>query len=372
MSDPTNADSASMTICHIGAFHSTTRKTVTNADSLADRLTTVGVDSICASHRLSPLRRGFDMARTIIRNRGDYRVLLIHVYSGSAFLWATCSALLGRALGKRIVLWLHGGNLPVYSSRHPRLVARVLRTADRILAPSEYLASSFRDRYRVDILPYELTLASYPYRQRTATKPKLLWLRAFNHNYNPTLAPRVVALLAGDYSDVALTMCGPDNGDGSFQETQRVAEKLGVAGRIEFPGKVSKARIRELGQVHDLFINTTHVDNTPVSVVEALAMGMCVVSTNVGGMPYLLAHEREGLLVEPNDAEAMAGACRRILTDPQLAATLSGNGLKRASSFDWENIAPRWRALLQDLDHSGPRPLGAESSDLEGASERGR
>ena len=340
---------ATLTICHIGAFHGTTGRTVTNADSLADRLASVGVVSICASRQVAALRRGASMLGTIFSKRSSYRVVLIHVYSGKAFLWAACSTLLAKALGKRVVLWLHGGNLPVFSARYPGLVRRVFGSADRLLAPTGYLARSAGDQHQVDIVPYELPIDAYPFHERRSVRPRMLWVRAFSQLYNAAMAPRVVQLLAEQLPDVTLTMCGPDNGDGSFQETQRVAHELGVADRLELPGKVSKERIKQLGQECDIFLNTTTVDNTPVSVVEAMAMGMCVISTNVGGMPYLVTDELDGLLVTSNDPGAMAQACRRVLDDPALAHHLSTNARRRALDFDWQRIAPRWSALLQEL-----------------------
>jgi glycosyltransferase involved in cell wall biosynthesis len=96
----------------------------------------------------------------------------------------------------------------------------------------------------------------------------------------------------------------------------------------------------------DIFLNTTNVDNTPVSIMEAMASGLCIVSTNVGGISYLLEHERDALLVPPDDPEAMAGAVRRLLTEPELAARLSNNARRKAEEFDWATVLPKWKELL--------------------------
>jgi glycosyltransferase involved in cell wall biosynthesis len=337
-----------MRICQIGSFHGTTARSVTNADSLAAKLAEVGIDSICASHHLAPLYRVTDMLLTMAKHRHSYRIVVIHVYSGYAFWWAAVSAFLAKALRKRLVLWLHGGNLPSYSRRHPWLVASVLRRADRVLAPSGYLASAFPE-HTVDIIPYELAIRHYPYRQRKVVRPKLLWLRSFNHIYNPAMAAQVIHELAEDYPDVKLIMCGPDLGDGSLEETVRTAEELGVADRIELPGKVSKERIKQLGESCDIFINTTNIDNTPVSVIEAMAMGMCVISTNVGGIPYLVTDNQDGILVEPGSSTGMADACRMVLAQPDLAGRLSHQAREKALTFDWQSVMPQWQALLTEL-----------------------
>jgi glycosyltransferase involved in cell wall biosynthesis len=176
-----------------------------------------------------------------------------------------------------------------------------------------------------------------------------MWLRAFHDTYNPDLAARVVALLAEEFPDVELVMVGPDKGDGSLERFQALAESLGVAGRIQFVGGVPKATVSQWLNKGDIFLNTTNVDNTPVSVLEALACGLCVVSTNVGGVPYLLNHEHNALLVPPGDAAAMTAAVRRLLVEPGLAARISRAARARAAEMDWSHVGRMWEEMLTEI-----------------------
>jgi glycosyltransferase involved in cell wall biosynthesis len=127
---------------------------------------------------------------------------------------------------------------------------------------------------------------------------------------------------------------------------KRIATQLHVEERIELPGKVTKAEVPDWMNRADIFLNTTNIDNTPVSVLEAMACGLCVISTNVGGIPYLLEHEHDALLVPPDDPVAMATAVRRLLTEPGLAERLSRNARQTVEEFDWSILLPRWEALL--------------------------
>jgi glycosyltransferase involved in cell wall biosynthesis len=128
-----------------------------------------------------------------------------------------------------------------------------------------------------------------------------------------------------------------------------MADKLGLGERLHLLGRVTKQDVPVLLQRGDIFINTTNIDNTPVSVLEAMACGLCVVSTNVGGIPYLLEDGKDALLVPPNDPEAMAFAIRRILDEPDLAEKLSMNARKKVEQFDWSVIMPHWKRLILEI-----------------------
>ncbi len=123
---------------------------------------------------------------------------------------------------------------------------------------------------------------------------------------------------------------------------------------IEFTGKVHKDAVPAVLDRADIFINTTTVDNLPTSVLEAFACGLCVVSTNVGGIPFLVKHGMDGFLVPPGDPDAMAAAVIRILKEPGLAGKLSTNGRRKAGEFDWGAVLPRWKGSFESLTETGP------------------
>ncbi|MBX3301833.1 MAG: glycosyltransferase family 4 protein [Nitrospira sp.] len=216
-------------------------------------------------------------------------------------------------------------------------------------APSRYLLEQMQP-YRKDIilLPNPLDLSKYSFSLRRHPAPSLVWLRALHNIYNPSLAVRVVALLSEDFPDVRLSMIGPDKGDGSLESARDLAVQLGVSDRTTFTGPVPKDSIAHWLNQGDIFLNTTRVDNTPVSVLEAMACGLCVVSTNVGGIPYLIENECDALFVADDDHIAMAKAVQRLVTEDGLAERLSKNARKKIESFDWSNILPKWEKLFRE------------------------
>lgn len=324
-------------------------------EELALRLQKSGTHVITASGKPARLARLFDMLRTTICKRHDYVVAQIDVYSGPAFLWAemVCAAL--RRLNKPYVLTLHGGNLPAFSQKNPKRVGRLLASASVVTTPSRFLLEGM-SVYRSDLrlLPNAIDLDRYPFKLRTKAHPNLVWLRTFHEIYNPTLAPRVIHLLVQRSPSVCLTMVGPDKQDGSFARTKTIAKELNVEKQICFPGGVSKNEVPRWLAQGDIFLNTTNVDNTPVSVLEAMACGLCITSTDVGGLPHLLSHGRNALLVPPNDPEAMASAVGRLLNEPVLAARLSRNARIKAAEHDWSEILPQWEKLFDSISRTAP------------------
>ena len=205
--------------------------------------------------------------------------------------------------------------------------------------------------YRADIrlLPNPIDLKLFSFNLRTACSPDLVWMRAFHKIYNPGMAVGAAAALHATHPQLHLHMVGGDKGDGSLQAAKQLAERLQISDHIEFTGSLPHAEVPMSLQLGDIFINTANIDNTPLSVLEAMACGLCVVSTNVGGIPYLLENETDALLVPPDNLEQMAFAVERILTEPGLAERLSRNGRLKAEHFDWSVVLQNWEKLFLEI-----------------------
>jgi glycosyltransferase involved in cell wall biosynthesis len=272
-------------------------------------------------------------------------VIVVAVFSGRSFWIADFSSLLGRLTGKRVVLFLHGGNLPVFGPEHRRWVQRVFTRADLILAPSEYLGETFRAwGYDVRIVPNVLAIERYEYRQRTDPAPNLLWMRTFHEHYDPQMAVRVFARIVERHPGATMTMAGADHG--SFADTRREAQRLGVVDRITFPGYMSADEKRAAFASHDVYLNTNIVDNMPVSLLEAAASGLIPVATAVGGIPFLLTDGQDGVLVPPRDDERMAHEVLELLADPQRFARMSASARHLAERSAWPEVRKLWTREL--------------------------
>ena len=172
----------------------------------------------------------------------------------------------------------------------------------------------------------------------------------------PAVMYQVIKLVYNDYKKsnelkilqnkgyaAQLCMVGPDS-DGSLREVQELAKALQV--EVTFMGKLSKTEWTNLSKAYNVFINTTNFDNTPVSVIEAMALGLPVVSTNVGGMPFLIKDQEQGLLVPPHDAQAMADAILQLFDSPELRETIIAKAREQVEQFDWQKVKSLWDAVI--------------------------
>jgi len=326
-------------------------------EDLAERLGALGWRVVTTSRRTGRVARVADILHTAWSKREDYEVAQIDLFSGPAFFWAlTLGWLLGR-LRKPYVLTLHGGNLPDFSNRWPRLTGWLLCRAAAVTAPSGYLAGALHGfRSDIQILPNAIDLASYPFRWRERARARLVWLRAFHDIYDPQLAIRTVALLTPQFPEIHLLMAGPDKRDGSYQAARALAVSLGVDAHVEFGGRIRKSAVAAAIDRGDIFLNTSKIDNHPVTLLEAMACGACVVTTLAGGVPYVAQDGVNCLSTPVGDARGLARAIGELLTRPDLAARVSRQGRAGVEACDWPAVAARWRSLLTSAVRTSSYP----------------
>lgn len=334
----------------VGNFLSGSIGTRGVGEDLSERLQARGWPVLTCSSRRGKAARMVDMLHTCWVQRHRYELAHIEVYSGRAFLWAEAVSGILRRIGKPYVLTLHGGNLPAFARQWPRRIRRTIAAAAAVTAPSPYLLEQMRHcRSDIRLLPNAIDGSLYSYVERERVRPKLVWLRAFHEVYDPWAAVRVLALLKPRFPDATLLMIGPEKGEGVVSSLRSLADQLGVSDDVEIHGTIPKAEVSRWLSGGDIFLNTSTVDNTPVSVIEAMACGLCVVSTNVGGLPYILTHEQDSMMVPARDPNAMAEAVARLLTEPKLAAFCSRNGRRKSEQFVWSVSLPQWEDLFFEV-----------------------
>ena len=320
----------------------------TQGERLGDLLEQEGYPVISVSSSTNRYIRLADIVYTLIRRRKEFDILLLQVFGGPSFVVEDIASRLSQVFGHRIVMVLRGGAMPDFMSRYPSWNTRVLRRADLLIVPSTYLQRAITPYgFAARVIPNVIDLSAYQYRQRETLCPRLFWMRSFHPIYNPLMAVRVLAHLKEQVPDATLVMAGQDKGQ--EPEVRALAKKLGLNGALRFSGFLDMAGKMREASAADIFINTNSIDNMPVAVVEACAMGLPVVSTDVGGLPDLLSDGETGLLVPDNDDRAMADGVCRLLREPALAARLSEKGRELAARSSWELVRPQWEEVINEV-----------------------
>jgi L-malate glycosyltransferase len=297
---------------------------------------------------------------------GVRRADIVHIFSAShsSFLLATLPAwCVGKLLGKRTLIHYHSGRAAGYL-RRSLLARHVLRRTDAVVVPSRYLAEIFA-RYSVatHIVANAIDAAELKYRHRRVIRPRLVCTRNLEPGYAVDLVVRAFADIREDFPAARLLLAGTGSNEAAIRALVR---DLGLDG-VEFCGAVPRHRIGELLDRADVFVNASRIDNMPVSILEAFAAGLPVVSTASGGIPYFVEHERTGLLSEVGDVAALARNMRRVIDDPLLAERLAGNAREESSRYHSPAIRAEWLRLYRALARADVAPAAA-GSRVNGAS----
>ncbi|MAN26662.1 MULTISPECIES: glycosyltransferase family 4 protein [Mesonia] len=321
-------------------------KTLTAIEFLAPKLQEENYEVIAVSDKKNKVLRMFVMLSAVML-RGRYvDFLLIDTYSTANFWYAYLSAKIARKKQLPYLCILHGGDLPKRLVHSKKQSQELFGNAKMNIAPSAYLMNVFQEAgYRkLTYIPNPIDLAQYTFEKRVFTLPKLLWVRSFSEIYNPQLAILILEELKKDYPQAELCMIGPDK-DGSLEKCKQLAAHKNL--RIKFTGKLSKKEWIKLSKEYNFFINTTNFDNTPISVIEAMALGLPVISTNVGGLPYLISDREDGILVEKEQVVPFVREIKALINDPMFANQLATKARQKVKQFDWKVVKEEWKAVLQ-------------------------
>lgn len=276
---------------------------------------------------------------------------VIHIFSASysSFVIAPTPAILvAKLYGKKIVLNYRSGEAEDHLTRWRRTAIPTIRLVDEVAVPSGYLVDVFaRFNLHARSIYNFVETDRFRFRRRKPLRPVFLSNRNLEPLYNVGCILRAFAIVQRRFPAAALTVAG----DGSQRaELEQLARELGLR-NTEFIGRVEQARMHELCERADIYLNSSNIDNMPGSIIEAYAAGLPVVTTDAGGIPYILTHEETGLMVGRGDQEALAASAIRLLEDAELAERLASNALAACRRYSWAAVRDEWLKLYFELAH---------------------
>jgi len=277
---------------------------------------------------------------------------VVHAFSASyySYLLAPFPALVvGKLYNKRTLLNYHSGEADDHLANWRSAVPTMRRTADSIVVPSDYLVNVFR-RYGLTARAVFnfVDIDLLPYRERGMLQPIFLSNRNLESLYNVRCTLDAFAVIQKELPEAQLIVVG----DGAERVTlEGHARSLGLR-NVTFVGRVLPELMGKFYDEADVYLNSSNIDNMPLSIIEAYAAGLPVVTTDAGGIPYIVRHDETGLMVPRGDAAALAAAALRLLREPSLAQRLSAQARAECLRlYVWPAVEAQWLALYTELVH---------------------
>lgn len=332
-------------IIYIGNKVSNSQTNPTTHNKLVENLTAEEFKVFSASSKTNKIIRLLEMIWVFLKNRSQSSYVLIDVYSTQNFWYAVILSKLSILFEIKYIPILHGGDLISRFNRSKKASTSLLAKAFVIVSPSKYLKEEVSGLAfnNVVYIPNSLDLKSYKFKLRKELRPKLLWVRAFDEIYNPMMAIKAFQLIHERFPNAHLCMVGPDK-DGTLEICKKYALSNNL--NITFKGKLKKEKWIQLSDDFSIFLNTSFIDNIPVSVLEAMALGLPVISTNVGGISYIIEGGKSGALVNAGDELAMSKAICYLLENQESAQKISLDAKLNLENYSWEYVKNEWFKIL--------------------------
>src|SRR5688500_3863502 len=279
-----------------------------------------------------------------------------HVFSASyaSFLLAPVPAMLAaRLFGKRVVLHYHSGEALDHLANWGALVHPWLKLADEIVVPSAYLRDVFaKFGYRARVVPNVVDLTVFDYRERRPLRPRLLSTRNLEKYYRVDVIIEAFARYQATCPDATLTVAGY----GSEEPKLRAMAAQLTKGGVRFLGNVSPSWMPKLYAYSDIYLNASEVDNQPVSILEAFASDLPVISTPTGDIRSMVRHGETGLLVPPEAPVAMCRAIADVLNRPERALQMAEQAHRELDKYTWRAVRDQWYSVYAGSEFRAPVP----------------
>ena len=333
-------------VCSVGMFDN---KIEIQLETLSSIFSKHGIDFLKTTYKKSKFFKFIDIFTFLLINKNRYDVIHVQAHSNYNIVSVLISVFWAKILKKKIIVMYYGGAAREFFKSYPKLIKFTFSYVDEIIVAGNYVKSAF-DQLNINtkIIPHILEIKKWKYRQRKDRGHNLLWVRHLRKEYNPMMILEVYNKLRKDHKNIELKIIG----SGPLKNEMNSYIKDNNLNGVNLLGNVSEIQLVDAYNWADIFINTTNVDNQPVTVLEALASGVPVVSTNVGGIPDIITSGNTGLLSRPGDVEAMVNNIKNIMSDESLIKKLSFEGRNFIEqTFNEVTIYEDWTSIYYKIGY---------------------
>jgi glycosyltransferase involved in cell wall biosynthesis len=284
---------------------------------------------------------------------------VIHVFSASylSFVLApTPAILIAKLYRRKVLLNYHSGEAEDHLRRWRRTAIPTIKLADALVVQSEYLVEIFAQfGLKAHAIYNIIDTGKFRFRERVPLRPVFLSNRNLESHYGVDRVLRAFAIIQAKVPEASLKVVGDGNQRGSLEA---LASDLGLQ-NITFTGQVDPNSIADVYDAADIYLNGSEIDNQPLSLLEAFACGLPIVTTDAGGISFMVTDGKTGMVVPRGDYQQMADRALRLLNDSALTKTIVEQGRQECRKYAWESVRDQW---LNTYEKLGNRVAIAEPS----------
>jgi glycosyltransferase involved in cell wall biosynthesis len=284
---------------------------------------------------------------------GHWDVVHGHAYGFFPTFAASLGGLLDRSA---LVLTPHSdpGRPSLEKRAFDRVVPLVtLRQAHRVIALTELEAGHLERlgvaRGRIAVIPNGVDMAEFawgPNRVRDGDGTSVLFAgRCYPDQKGLEVLMHAVSQLPREMA-VHLRIVGEDWG--GYAVVRDLARRLGIEDRVTLVGMLERSQLLDEFRRADVFVLPSLFDSFPIAILEAMAAGLPVIATRVGGVPEVVLDGETGLLVEPGDPKRLASAIEALASDEGARREMGKRGRARAQLFSWDEVIARTRRVYAE------------------------
>jgi len=259
------------------------------------------------------------------------RLVHIHMASHASYSRKALVARVSRVLGARVIIHVHGAGFHVFHKESPprlqKAICRTLEAADLVIALSEewrVRLNRIAPGANVRVLPNPVSVSEFaPTLEGRYDVPPgggtVLFLGAFGKRKGVFDLLEAIPAIVAERNDAVFEM----GGDQEVAEVRRLIDEGGVDRNVKMLGWVTGAdKLAAFTRAH-IYVLPSYHEGLPIGVLEAMAAGLPVVTTPVGGIPEVVRNDVNGIIISPGDVRALSAAVLRLLGDEALRRRMS-------------------------------------------------
>lgn len=272
---------------------------------------------------------------SLLKSAYKYDSLHIHGCSNWGFLPIVYGVIIGRIFSKKTIVTYHGGGAEAFFKSNTTIVKFFLKQADVVIVLSGFLKKIF-DNYNISniVIPNILEFRDNQYVKRRSISPKYISIRSLSQIYNIKCILKAFKIVISKYEDATLTLLG----DGDQKEELKRFVTENQIKNVFFLGSVPNSEVYSHLNIADILVSSPLIDNMPVSLLEAFNAGLLVISSRVGGVPYMVSEAITGYMFETDNENELAAKMILGVSNPQKTLSIIANAKADVSKYNWKSV----------------------------------